>query len=106
MYLRSLLSVVGYSIIWTELKTGDNQGIHSKDTDTRMGGIATSADQIASWSPVERTWVIRFYPVYLHDRLNYKKNKINMEFELKSISLGEQRKKSVILYFFFQALEK
>lgn len=101
MYLRSLLSVVGYSIIWTELKTGDNQGIHSKDTDTRMGGIATSADQIASWSPVERTWVIRFYPVYLHDRLNYKKNKINMEFELKSISLGEQRKKSVILDLFF-----
>lgn len=101
MYLRSLLSVVGYSIIWTELKTGDNQGIHSKDTDTRMGGIATSADQIASWSPVERTWVIRFYPVYLHDRLNYKKNKINMEFELKSISLGEQRKKSAILDLFF-----
>lgn len=101
MYLRSLLSVVGYSIIWTELKTGDNQGIHSKDTDTRMGGIATSADQIATWSPVERTWVIRFYPVYLHDRLNYKKNKINMEFELKSISLGEQRKKSVILDLFF-----
>lgn len=30
-----------------------------------------------------------------------------MEFELKSISLGEQRKKSVILdLFFFQALEK
>lgn len=101
MYLRSLLSVVGYSIIWTELKTGDNQGIHSKDTDTRMGGIATSADQIASWSPVERTWVIRFYSVYLHDRLNYKKKIINMEFELKSISLGEQRKKSVILDLFF-----
>lgn len=29
-----------------------------------------------------------------------------MEFELKSISLGEQRKKSAILDFFFQALEK
>lgn len=30
-----------------------------------------------------------------------------MEFELKSISLGEQRKKSAILdLFFFQALEK
>lgn len=105
MYLRSLLSVVGYSFKWTELKTVDNQGIHSKDTDTRMGGIATSADQIASWSPVERTWFIRFYPVYLHDRLNYKKNKINMEFELKSISLGEQRKKSVILDFFFKHLK-
>lgn len=101
MYLRSLLSVVGYSIIWTELKTGDNQGIHSKDTDTRMGGIATSADQIASWSPVERTSVIRFYPVYLHDRLNYKKKFYFW------ISLGEQRKKKCYFRFiFFQALEK
>lgn len=106
MYLRSLLSVVGYSFKWTELKTVDNQGIHSKDTDTRMGGIATSADQIASWSPIERTWVIRFYPVYLHDRRNYKKyNKYGNE--LKLITRGEQRKKKCYFsfIFFFHAVE-